>query len=286
MKVIDCINCRWSEEDANFLAQLGIIVEPGEIISLCIEKGSANYNTVRDFCKAKKINDFCREGPLFEYSKSEYSEAEYYLFKACGSGAGYPLIGRSKVSFSELMYDMEVYCPECRTILTQKTPFRICSNLPKRPIYFFTSVARDVVFVTEELYYEVFEPFGIGWREVHSSRGVPKEGVVQLDLQVADESLDLSMYDDNNETEICRSCGRKKYSCSIVFPFFPIHDHPIAHMYLTKEYFGSGRKSFRKIIISKELAKKLMDRKVIDQGWLIPCKKNLAEYLKTIDYHI
>ena len=129
----------------------------------------------------------------------------------------------------------------------------------------------DEFFVSEKVYEEVFAPHGIEKRSVIKG-GKVVEGVYQLVIPVIDEPLDLS----DRDHWKCPVCGETKYTMNHHhYPFFPQHKSPLSGIYKTKEYFGAGRdhQAQHQIILSKDVADKLLKSKDLKKEWLIPCRR-------------
>lgn len=266
----------WTEDDVRFLSKYGITRKEKDCKSVIINDGPIYQELHAHFFK-KSEHPLYEEAFGFEYTESEVLSSEYCLLFFL-SGRGYPQ-PEDGYSYRKQVYDMSKYCDYCGQEKVQIGDYGIISP-PRRSMWTYMAWVFDAVFVTETLYEDVFKPLGIGWRHVNKKSGKVFEGVLQLDIPVLDENLDLSMF----EYEICPVCGRKKYGAKFHVPFFPQPLHPLPHMFFTKEYFGYGGSANRKLIITTELAKKLIDMKLIRLKDLIPCRSNYSEYLKTINY--
>jgi len=257
----------WLEEDIRFLKQFGIEINPNQFWINTDDE--VVFHIIKEHCNPQ--DDFFD----YEYSKDEILSSEYCVLDELNT-SGYP---KPEYEYRNVVYDPSTYCIRCDMDHKQIESFKI-NKRSKKDIWHFFSGALDATFVTEDLYKSLFKPRDIGCRKVLRPSGKDFEGVLQLDIPIIKEGLDLSMH----EYIICRFCGRKKYIARQKYPFFPLHDHPLSHIYMTEEHFGYGATSHRKIIISNELTKILLDSKQIKLNDLIPCRRNLAEYLKTINY--
>lgn len=281
MKKIYGFNNRWTEDDVMFLKKFNIIISTESSGWFSIDADPVSVCIHDHFCD-KKQHPYFREHFHYEYSKEDINSSEYCVLCSI-RGKGYPLPTNDNWAWDELYYDTSNFCRQCGHSLIQTQDFRVTrSTRPtKHPFWtFFDGAPQDVAFLTDELYETLFKPLGFGCRPVRKASGEIFEGILQLDIPIIDEDLDLSMH----EYEICPVCGKKKYGGDQKYPFFPLHEHPLPHLYLSKEYFGYGMAAGRKMFISTELAKVLLERKLIQDYALWPCRKNLAEYLKTIEY--
>ena len=268
-------DCFWTPDDIVFMANLGFTVKEKEYSHFYLEENDLYKKLINRFSKRwDSLNDFV----YFDYSKEDVFSADYCVIRPFGGG-GYPQPERTREWISNT-FDMSEFCCYCGTPLVQVADFKV-NRISKRPMWSFTAWIYDVYFATEDFYKEVFEPLGIGYRTVHRAAKRLYEGIVQIDIPVIDEELDLSMH---TEKEVCPECGKVKYGAMVHYPFFPQPEHPLPHIFRTKEYFGYGAEAFHRTIISTELAKELIKKKVINFDMLTPCKKNLSEYLKTIKY--
>lgn len=113
-----------------------------------------------------------------------------------------------------------------------------------------------------------FSSYGIGYKDVRDYKTDNIiNGVVQLLIPVADESLDLSKYDKT----ICSVCGMTKYGAKDN-GFFPVYKNQTFHIFKTKEFFGYDGNCFRKIIVSSDMREALVERKLFKLHDFIPCK--------------
>lgn len=257
----------WTQEDIEFLAQFGIKIPKPGLERFEIPEDERYFKIRERFEKQwgnSRLND-CRG---FIYSREDLISSEYCILKGMNT-CGYPQPEMEYIG-NYYQYDLSSYCPRCGTGLVQVDDFRI-NKVPKANLWKFCSWINDVLFAKEDFYKEVFEPLGFGCRPVRMVSGKIREGVVQIEIPVIDEELNL----EGHPYYLCPECGRKQYTCAILYPFFPLHKNPLPHLYLSKEYFGSGPSADRKIFISTELALQLIKRKEFNRHYLIPCKKDL-----------
>jgi len=263
MKKYFLINNRWSEGDIRYLSQY--MITPNGNNPICVEDGDI-HNAIVQYLQNKK-NPLFFERHYYTYSKEEIISSTYCVLVPLGRG-GYPQPENFDL-LDKLLYDTSRCCKKCGAEHIQVGDYRI-NKQPKREMWGFTAWELDAIFVTERLYNDVFKPIGIGYRTVRRPSGKIIDGVLQLKIPIINESLDMSMFIEN----ICSLCGRVKYLKSFDKPYFPLHDNPLPHIYLTKELFGDGRQANRRIIISTELALKLIDMKLFTFDYLVPCKKD------------
>ena len=268
MKKIRIISDRWTEEDVNFLLQLGIKAKPGYMI-FRIDEDERYYVVRKHFEERWKPLLWSRDGWSYEYSMEEFEKSEYFLLRDSRS-CGYPQ-PEEDFRYESISFDAEKICTECDCGRVQTNDLRV-KKLSKHGFWTFFSWLTDEFFVSEKVYEEVFAPHGIEKRSVIKG-GKVVEGVYQLVIPVIDEDLDLN----DREHWKCPVCGETKYTMNHHhYPFFPQHKSPLSGIYKTKEYFGAGHDSHQaqhQIIISKDVADKLLKSKDLKKEWLIPCRR-------------
>ena len=269
MKVIHDLHNFWEENDVDFLAQFGIKRIPNDNEPIKIEEGYT-YEEIIKYFSNKQFNPL-REYIQFEYSKEEILASEYCVIRNYHY-CGYP------EHLNDITCEWQDNCTSCHYNAVQIDDYRV-SKVAKHKLWGFFAWVFEVLFASVDLYQEVFEPLGIGCRPLRTKGGKIIDGVVQLVLPVIDEDMVFLNY---NYQE-CPECGKRKYVSAPINPFYPLHKHPLPHIYLSKERFGDGWFSDREIYISTELALKLIKMKELKYEWLIPCKPNYEAYLTSID---
>lgn len=222
--------------------------------------------------------DCSRDILTWLYSREEIQESEYCLLNWNRYYCGYP---QPEDTYGEFVYDPATLCKECG-IDHQIHDFRV-KKVSKHLMWGFFAWDFEPLFVECSLYDELFKPRGIECRPLRYVSGKLRDDFVQLVIPVIDEDMDKSYI---IKESVCPQCGRKKYIHDLKKPFFPLHNNPLPHIYMTKEFFGAGgvRAADRKIIISTDLALELVKRKALKLEHLTPCHKNIEEFLKKVDY--
>ena len=269
MKVIHDLHNFWEENDVDFLAQFGIKRIPNDNEPIKIEEGYI-YEEIIKYFSNKQFNPL-REYIQFEYSKEEILASEYCVIRNYHY-CGYP------EHLNDITCEWQDNCTSCHYNAVQIDDYRV-SKVAKHKLWGFFAWVFEVLFASVDLYQEVFEPLGIGCRPLRTKGGKIIDGVVQLVIPVIDEDM---VFLNHNYRE-CPDCGKRKYVGAPINPFYPLHKHPLPHIYLSKERFGDGWFSDREIYISTELALKLIKMKELKYEWLIPCKPNYEAYLASID---
>lgn len=267
MKKIRIIRDRWTEDDVKFLSKLGIKAKVGHMY-FTVDEDDRYYEIRKRFEERWKPLLWSHDGFAYEYSSEEFEKSEYFLLR-CGNTCGYPQPDED-FRYKSISFDAEKICSKCGCGRVQTNDLRV-NKLSKHGFWTFFSWLVDEFFVSEKVYEEVFAPHGIEKRSVIKG-GKVVDGVYQLVIPVIDESLDLS----DRDHWKCPVCGETKYTMNHrQYPFFPQHKNPLPGIYKTKEYFGAGHDSHQaqhQIIISKDVADKLLKSKDLKKEWLIPCR--------------
>lgn len=267
MKRMRLIRDDWNKEDVRYLASLGIDADEG-FNAFSVEEGALCDTIVNHFGKRlTSINNVF----YAEYSEQDYLESEYFRIRPANY-CGYPQ-PTSDNRYLSISFDESKICSECGCGRIQTDDLRV-SKVSKYGFWGFSAWLFDAFFVNDNVYHNVFEPYGLQRRTVRTVKGEIREGVYQLVIPVADEFLNL----DGHKYEVCPVCGRKKYTCTIDYPFFPIHERPSGHLFMSKEYFGTGHGAERYMFASKELVDKLLSIKEANKSHLWPCRRDMTPY--------
>lgn len=272
MKKIRAFRDEWTEDDVQFLAQLGIKANVGAKWDWIRIEEDERYFQIKQRC-GHRWNSI-RDRFFYEYSKEEINAANYYVLKGW-NGCGYPQPDRD-FKYESISFDAGKICSECGCGRVQTNDLRV-NKVAKHGFWTFFSWLIDEFFVSKTVYNEVFAPYGIEKRDVIKG-GKVLEDVFQLVIPVIDESLDLS----DRRHWLCPICGEMKYDfVHQYYPYFPLHKHPLPGIYKTKEYFGAGQghQAQRVIIISKDVADKLIKLKDLKKEWLIPCRSDYKDFV-------
>lgn len=253
----------WTEEDVQFLSQFGIKADIGRMTIHINE--DERYFMIKNRYEYRW--NFLNNYPYYEYSIEEIETADYFVLKDW-YGCGYPQPDRN-FKYESISFDSSKICQSCGCGRIQTNNLRV-NKLSKHGFWGFSAWLFDEIFVSKNVYNEVFAPYGIEKRDVIKA-GKKLEDVFQLIIPVIDEPIDLS----DRKQEICTACGETKYTMQhFAYPFFPLHNHPLPGIYKTKEYFGSGHEAQHVLIISKDIVNKLLKSKDLKKEWLIPCRKS------------
>lgn len=111
----------------------------------------------------------------------------------------------------------------------------------------------DEFFVTPELWSSVFEPIGVAARPVVDRKGSVLQTVVQL---VVDAEVDVET--DGLACQVCDVCGQAKFAAPTRgFSPEPRDLGVSVPMVRSRQWFGSGARAFREVIVSQELRRSL-----------------------------
>lgn len=257
MKVVRQISANWSKFQVSILRRFGIHVELGNY-TFVIDENDTYFNIEPYLLEWDVLNT---RG--FIYSKLDIATSKYCVIRGWYE-FGYPMPdddnGYLKYTYNDSM------CAVCHSGLEQVNPFRV-KSVPKRAVWGLNWIY-DEFFVSKDIYDKVFLPLGIASRNILNYKtGAIIESFVQLVIPRTSESLDLQKYG----SEVCQVCGAIKYGAKDN-GFFPLHEHPLPHIYKTKEFFGYGGNCYRKILISAELRDTLLRLKLFKMHQFIPCK--------------
>lgn len=281
MKIIRTLIGEFTKEDVSFLQSYGIDVPENQLKRFYLDENE-NYYVIFDYLadRLKKTFEYQYEkaknnqNRLFEYSIADIKQSNYCKFQV-PIGGGYPQ-PENNYGYCHLTYDGSM-CHECALPMNQVNNFRV-TKVSKRPIWGFTAWVHDAIFVQEDIYRDIFAPLGIQCRPVEKSSGKKRDGIMQLDLPITNESLIPPVFYDEL---VCPVCGLKRYWCWGSHPYFPEPLSSNFKIFLTKEIYGNGWDNAHNVIISTDLALKLLELKAIKLDNLIPCRKDFELYFRS-----
>ena len=188
------------------LAGMGVPPDDSIILNFKIYESDPSWPQVAELIKrTPSVVDIVS----MEFLKSELQSATHLVMKPSWRH-GYPMPD-DDFGYLDATYDLSSYCQACGIGGVQNAAFRLKGE-PKwgRRSLLQVNWVFDEYFVTPELYSEVFEPFGVGAREVLQYRKLePLQTVLQLDISSV-SPVGLSM--DGCSYEVCRDCDRLKYA--------------------------------------------------------------------------
>lgn len=222
-------------------------------VAFDIAEDQANWPQIRELLRGWNISEgFVRT----DFSKSEIGAATWLELGAWHHG--YPQPDEDIFGYRQATYDLTDWCEQCGSGMKQKAPFQMKGE-PKwgRNGMLQLVWVYDEIFVTPQVWSNVFRPHGIGSRPVLNTKGVELETVVQLvvEEEVGIETAGLPV-------ERCPRCGRTKYLPVTRGPFPALARVPSMAMVKTAEYFGSGGQANKRVLASQAVARALAAAKV------------------------
>ena len=269
MKTFREISGNWDNNQIQILHQYDIDVEEGiEWFKLYDEN---IYKELEPYFKKWNVFDILGT----EFSKKEILATDYCIIERCHS-FGYPMPDND-MGYLYNTYDTKNMCGECGIGKIQRDDFRL-RRVPKHPFGGIEWIY-DEFFVRTDLYEKIFKPLGIECRPLRKYKDDSIiENYVQLVIPVIDEPLDLSYY----ESYTCPKCGATKYD-AMTFGYYPLQEHPLPHIYKSKEYFGDGFSANRKIFVSAYLRDLMIENGMMKFWGFVPCAKAEELDIKNLD---
>jgi len=245
MQIIHRVSLTATAEDREELALIGFAVKEG-LVTFEVDESHPTWNTIRDWIQKRRAVDVIRT----TFTEAEVSRAAWLVLVADWH-CGYPQPDEDYLSAT---YDLSAYCTVCGIGAKQRAAFRMNNepNWRNNGILQLNWVF-DEFFVKPIVWEMVFEPLGIPCRSVLNNEGAELKNVVQL-TTTADE---VDVVTDQLKAHRCESCGRLKYE-PVVRGWFPsLRTMPGLDLAKTKQHFGSGKRSFKGVLISQRCAAKL-----------------------------
>ncbi len=261
MKFFRQITSNWNEEQVAILRQYNIKVDVGigrfNIYDLSL------YKELKPLFKKWEINlDFLGQ----DFTKKEILSADYCMIKSWNL-FGYPMPDND-LGYLYHTYDTKNMCDECGIGIYQIADFRVI-KVPKYPIWGLGWIF-DEFFVRTDLYVKIFKPLGVKCRPLRKYKDDSIiDSYVQLVIPVIEEPLDLSTYD----IDLCPKCGMTKYNPK-THGYYPLQEHPLPYIYKTKEHFGDGFSSFRRVFVSSYLRDLMIENGMMRFRHFVPCAKS------------
>lgn len=267
MKKVHWLSREWNPDEILYLSSLGLHISD-RFYQLKVPDDERFFLINNYFAeKGISLKDFVK----YEYTEAEILSAPYCVLKAINV-CGYP---KPESSYEKKTINTLHMCPTCHVGRVQNSSFRV-SKVSKHGFWGYFAWERDVCFVSDTVYAQVFSSYSIPRLPVNRASGSLLEGISQLEIPITEESLDLFPY----QYEICPDCGSKRYLpgewCH--HPYFPLHKHPLPGIYMTKEVFGQGWEVRHQILASTDIVKKLLALKEINLDCLLPCAMDIEQY--------
>jgi hypothetical protein len=254
MKIVHKVFNDWTLEQIKILFSLGIHVDKG-YDSFDIEEGKI-FDIIKTYFDEWGIT---RTAYGTIYEDSELDNATLLTYTPTWDN-GWPQ-PQEKFGYKKITYFEDSYCKTCGIGKIQQSPFR----LKKAPSWggvksiFSLYWVLDEVFVRKDIYHTIFEKYGLKTMPVLLYK---KESVVEDTLQLIIPKTDAALDMKDFPFEICKTCGRKKYSPK-TRGYFPSFKEPVKDMQIFKcqEYFGGGTNAFNRIFVTQEVRQELIKYK-------------------------
>lgn len=243
MKIIHHLTIYGTKKSIQEYAKLGVEIHEG-VCTFTVDEAHINWQKIQTLNKKYNLTSIVDT----KFTVNEKANADYLLMTPTWH-LGYPEpsedFGYRLKTFSN------THCQECGSGLIQKNAFFLkkAPKLSSKRIFQLNWVF-DEYFVDIEVFESLFRPLGIGGRSVqllNSQQEVP--GIIQLDIPETSISFDLTNY----PHEECNICHRKKYR-PISRGLFPsLKTTTDLHLFKGAEYFGSGHRAFKAVVVSAVL---------------------------------
>ncbi|WP_342617560.1 hypothetical protein [Rhodoferax sp. GW822-FHT02A01] len=225
---------------------------------IALKTGFTSFKIAEDDIRWSKVSELALQFEAVDMATTKFSERELRLAEYFGVVPtwhyGYPEPS-DDFGYLSNTYDPKSFCERCKNRKVQIELFRI----KKAPTWGSKSILQlhwvyDEYFVRPDLWRDVFQPLDVGCKPVVLvDTGAVVDSVVQLDIP---HLVELDMDERWGKTR-CDVCGSEKYLPITRGPY-PLPatkvDYPI---FKSKQYFGSGGKSFRMVVASAALRRAL-----------------------------
>jgi len=234
------------------LDRLGVDVQLG-FESFEIEEDTQLWSTLEPFIQKWDAVDVVSS----KFTRAEINLAKY--LRMCASWHwGYPQPDND-FGYLEQCFDLSDYSAQSGIGKVQKAPLRMKGEprWGKKHILQLNWLF-DIFFVQPQVWQDVFKPFGVACSPVvDHATGHELKTVVQLEPQDA-----ISLNVDGLPHEQCLETNILKYP-PVVKGFFPRpRKETDKHYVVSEEYFGSGHSASKAVIVSSDLHKALVAKKL------------------------
>ena len=250
MKIVHCVSKRLSDQQRELLAESGISIRStgadslvGQIDTFEISEDHPIWDSVLESIIDSNAVDVIKT----HFTVREREQSKYHSVGA--RHLGYPMPD-DDFGYRSNTYSDQVACWDCGISGDSIAPFRLDTRTKRKFEFFQLHWVYDELFVESGIGLALSEKLGLGYTEVlDHETGTSWDEFVQMRIP---DNVSVAHSLTGHGTSKCRTCGRLKYD--IVNPgYFPSVDAPMnGHIARTLEYFGSGGKAFRAIIVSAE----------------------------------
>ena len=264
MKIVHRITVNIDARTAELLARCGVQPPSNGVFSFEIAEDDPRWPSLGTALTALDAVDLVWTKP----TQQEVAAASHLLMEGQWQ-YGYPMPDND-AGYLSVTYDLARYCAVCGCGAVQMAPFRMVRE-PKwgsRGVLQLNWVF-DEFFVRPDVWEAVFRPFGVeaGVVLAHKS-GRKLESVVQLLPPIADAQLTIP----GSTNSTCGACGQRKYTpwTRGCFPAFRTPQQ--GAMVRTREYFGSGARCYRGVVVSKNVRQRLHKMTIRGCSFLPMCE--------------
>lgn len=246
MRVVHRISVASSGSVAASLSELGVRVASAGLVSFEVAESDPSWAAVEAWARSHGAVDV----PTTQFSAGEL-EAASWLELVADWHHGYP---QPEKDFGYLRVTFDGACPVCGVGRRQVGAFQLKGE-PKwgRRNVLQLNWVFDEFFVTPELWSSVFEPIGVAARPVVDRKGSLLQAVVQL---VVEAEVDVET--DGLARQVCDACGQAKFAAPTRgFSPEPRDLGGSVPMARSRQWFGSGARAFREVLVSQELRRSL-----------------------------
>lgn len=252
MRIVHLISINANSSDREYLTRFGIHVEEG-FTSFEVDENHRHWSDISEWVKQRRASDSVRT----EFDKKELTDADW-LVLVPDWHHGYPQPDENNFGYQRVTYDRTLFCEQCGVGLRQVRPFQ----MKREPKWGRNNILQmnwvfDEYFVTPEIWEKVFKPKGILMRSVTDLKGVELKTVVQLVVTAC-----VGVTTKGLIIEVCERCNRIKYLPVTRGALPPIENLPSVEMVRSREYFGSGASAYNYVLVSRTLARCLIDAKI------------------------
>jgi hypothetical protein len=248
MEIIHRVSVNSTREIRRELAASGISVEPEGFVTFTVRESDRVWRQIGEWVSRRGALDVVET----TFSPKEIEAADWLELQP-ERHHGYPQ-PEADFGFREATYDLDDYCVHCGIGARQRAPFHMKGE-PKwgRGTMLQLNWVFDEFFATPRVWDEVFRPYGIEGRTVLNRKRAELQTVVQL---AASGSVDVAT--GGLPVDSCPACRRAKHAPIRRGPFPPVEGEMSGHYVKTRQYFGSGGRAWKGVLVSGVVARALL----------------------------
>lgn len=240
MQIVHRISFASSAERQKELAGLGVFVADHGFVAFDVDENHDAWPALREWIARHRALDVAST----RFSRSELADARWLEL-----GAEPLPLPEDDSTYRRPTYDLSAWCWQCGIGRRQRAPFQIRAEaIGEREIFRVYGIL-DELFVTRDVWSNVFAHFGVGAWPVIGSNGKELGSVVQLAVEE-----EVGVVTSGLASEQCQRCDRIKYVVPDDGPFPSLTIEPVQAIARTREHFGAGPRADQRIVVSQELA--------------------------------